>query len=54
MTFSADSFNIKHVHVVTIANQGCHIPFRDRVQGPSELGKLSTFCEIGKNCTPFK
>ena len=34
--------------------QGCHIPFWERVQGPSELGILSTFWEIKKNCTLFQ
>lgn len=34
--------------------QGCYVPFWDRVQGPSELGKLATFWDIGENCIPFK
>ena len=34
--------------------QGCYVPFWDRVQGPSELGKLATFWDIGENCAPFK
>ena len=28
--------------------QGCHVPFWDRVQGSSKLGKLSHFGKLGK------
>ena len=57
MTFSADSLNIILVHVVTIANQGCHIPFWDRVQGGRALLNWENYDILWnweKNCTPFK